>query len=226
MGRFDAENSHFCPRDVPETESYLRAMPEGGMPFGFPALSASEYSTLNDWIRSGAPGPGPEILAQAQRPSNGERGERVLRKWEDFFNQRDMKTRISARYIFEHLFLAHLHFDEIPGDFFRLVRSRTPSPMPVDEIATVRPYDDPGAELFYYRFRRVSQTIVRKNHITYALDETKMNRFRDLFLKSEWEADHNGTELKISVICGPGGIQPIHCVQGDSREVAIPVFAR
>ncbi|MDR3608391.1 MAG: fatty acid cis/trans isomerase [Oligoflexia bacterium] len=185
-GAFHAELSHSCPRNPAETQDYLRDKPEGGMPFGFPALSPSEYETLADWLNRGAPGPKPETLAALLRPATGAAGERVLEKWESFLNQPDAKTRITARYLYEHLFLAHLRFDEIPGDFYRLVRSRTAWPEPVDEIATVRPYDDPRVPRVYYRFRRITQTIVRKTHINYLLNDAKIRRFRELFLDSDW----------------------------------------
>jgi len=184
---FHTEDDLFCAKDTAELDNYFQKKPEGGMPFGFPALSSSEYETLTSWIDEGAQGPGTDYLAKIQHPSNGEKGERTLLKWEEFFNQPDAKVRISARYIYEHLFLAHIRFEENPGDYYRLVRSRTPAPQAIDEIATALPYDDPGVKQVYYRFRRITQTIVRKSHINYLLNEAKMNRFRELFIDTTWE---------------------------------------
>jgi hypothetical protein len=75
-----------------------------------------------------------------------------------------------SRYIYEHWFLAHLYFDDLPeGTYFDLVRSRTPPGSPIDIIATRRPYDDPGVPRVYYRFRRVEETRVAKTHMPLAL---------------------------------------------------------
>lgn len=184
-GEFHAEDSHTCAKDTFSTQLFLNEHPEDGMPFGLPPISREDFDTLTGWLARGAPGPDPFSRGQLESPSNGYAGVQTLLKWEDFLNQPDMKTRLMSRYIFEHLFLAHIRFDEIPGDFYRLVRSRSASPQPVDEIATVRPYDDPKAPI-YYRFRRITQTIVRKTHINYQLNDAKMDHLRELFLKPDW----------------------------------------
>ena len=50
-----------------------------------------------------------------------------------------------SRYLYEHLFLGHLHFEaDATHRAFRLVRSSTPPGQPLQIIATRRPYDDPG----------------------------------------------------------------------------------
>ncbi len=53
-------------------------------------------------------------------------------------------------------------------------------------IPTVRPYDDPGISPVYYRFRKVYSIIVQKTHMVYELDDAKMQRFEELFIKPEW----------------------------------------
>ena len=68
-----------------------------------------------------------------------------------FFNADDAKHAVTARYLYEHLFLAHLKFGTPTNEFYELVRSRTAPGEPIDLIATVRPYDDPGVERFYHR---------------------------------------------------------------------------
>src|SRR5262249_25515853 len=88
-----------------DTEKALNArLSKGGtgMPFGLPALPANEYAALTDWLEKGAPGPTDEankILARA-------RDEAGVSAWEDFFNQTSPKARLTARFIFEHLFYA------------------------------------------------------------------------------------------------------------------------
>jgi hypothetical protein len=104
-----------------------------------------------------------------------------------FLNGSSNKQKLVSRYIYEHLFLGHMHF-EGTGDreFYRLVRSSTPAGQPVDEIATVRPYDDPGAN-FYYRMLRYSGDIVAKTHLVYELSDQRMARYKELFLKPDYE---------------------------------------
>ncbi|MEZ1330855.1 fatty acid cis/trans isomerase, partial [Enterobacter asburiae] len=77
---------------------------------------------------------------------------RQVASWERFLNQSGAKQSLVSRWLYEHLFLAHLYFPEqgAPGHFFQLVRSRTPSGQPIDPIPTRRPNDDPGNS-FYYR---------------------------------------------------------------------------
>lgn len=182
----EAENLT-CSKDQQELSRYLKENPHQGMPFGFPPLTTQEESLLGYWFQKGAPGPSSARLAKLLAPRNGKVGEQILRKWEIFLNQDRLKARVMSRYLFEHLFLAHIQFREIPGDTYRLVRSLTAYPEPIHEIATVRPYDDPKVDRFYYRFRKVISTIVHKTHITYPLSLSKMQRFKQLFLDVPWK---------------------------------------
>jgi hypothetical protein len=89
--------------------------------------------------------------------------------WEAFLNGETARQQLMSRYIFEHLFIASLYFDE-EGDAastYRLVRSRTPSGEPIDVIATRRPYDDPGVERFYYRLQ--PRPVTRTGEAAHAL---------------------------------------------------------
>ena len=97
------------------------------------------------------------------------------------------KQQLVARYLFEHLFLAHLHFEGDPERrFFRLVRSRTPPGQPVDRIATRRPYDPPGVQRVYYRLVVDPETVVDKTHMPYALGEARMRRWHELFFEPSY----------------------------------------
>ena len=78
--------------------------------------------------------------------------------------------------------------DAAPGSWFRLVRSRTPPPEPVDEIATVRPLDDPRVARFSYRLRRLHETIVEKTHVPYRLSAEKLAHLRHMFIDADWGA--------------------------------------
>ena len=83
------------------------------------------------------------------------------------------REKLMARYLYEHLFLAHLYFTSEPPSqhpaFFRLVRSHTPCETGIDEIATRRPYDEPGRGDFRYCLRPFNEAIVDKTHIPYDL---------------------------------------------------------
>ena len=101
---------------------------------------------------------------------------------------RTLREKLVARYLYEHLFLAHLHFtSELtsePPTFFRLVRSRSRCEAGIDEIATRRPNDDPGPGEFSYCLTRVEGTIVDKTHIPYDLSLQKLERIRANVLRA------------------------------------------
>jgi hypothetical protein len=162
-----------CPRHLADLEQELAARADKGMPYGFPPLNDAEAQAVEAWLERGAGGPPAAVEGDAARAA--------LARWEAFFDAPDPKSRLVARYVYEHLFLAHLAFDNVPNEWFRLVRSRTKAPAPVDEIATVRPYDDPGPGEVHYRLRRLTETIVEKTHVPYVLGEAKLARLRKIF---------------------------------------------
>ncbi|MCF5570242.1 peptidylprolyl isomerase, partial [Pseudomonas sp. PA-3-11C] len=73
-----------------------------------------------------------------------------------------------------------------PGHYFQWVRSRTPSGQPIDLIATRRPNDDSGTQV-YYRLWPVQGVIVHKTHITYPFSAAKMARIKALFYGGDWQ---------------------------------------
>jgi len=173
-----------CSENGSELAAYLEKHPNNGMPFGFPPLKQEEFDLVAGWLYQGAKGPtsAEQSILEASKPEDA--GE--IRKWETFFNQVDPKHTMTARYIYEHLFLAHVKFGTSTNEFFELVRSRTPPGAPIDLVATVRPYDDPGVPAVYYRFRKIHSTIVQKTHMVYELDDARMRRFEELFIEPEW----------------------------------------
>jgi hypothetical protein len=177
-GPFDATGLQLCPKTLDALNLELRAKPERGMPFGFPPLTDAEAGALSNWVRHGANG----VSAPLESPQPLAE----IAKWESFFNETDPKGRLTARYLFEHLAYAHIRFESAPGEWFRLVRSRSEAPAAIDEIATVRPYDDPKTDHFYYRLRRLRETIVLKTHIPYLFNDAKLARLRQLFEESDW----------------------------------------
>jgi hypothetical protein len=179
-----------CPATSPELGAFLRKHPNRGMPFGFPALAEHEYAAIAAWLQQGRPGPTAVEQRALVTPSPG--AARQIARWEEFLNGADAKHAMTARYLYEHFFLAHVSFSGgTPGEFYQLLRSTTPPGQPVAVIATRRPYDDPGVDRVYYRFRRIHSTIVYKTHMVVEFGDERLARYRELFIAPAWlEAPH------------------------------------
>ncbi len=178
---FGLGRENVCPTPG-EFESYAKDKPLQGMPLAITGLSDKEYETLRQWILEGG------VIDGQPTPAGPAERDRI-RVWEAFFNHPAARNRLVARYLYEHLFAAHLYFDDLKtGNFFELVRSTTPPGEPVQVIATVRPNDDPGPS-FYYRLRKLEETIVHKTHLPYALSARKRERFEALFFAGDWKVD-------------------------------------
>jgi Fatty acid cis/trans isomerase (CTI) len=175
------DQAQMCPTSA-EMDDYARAKPLGGMPYGLPGLSPREHQQLSHWIAQGAPYEGPTPLPAA-----------VLReaaRWEQFFNGESLKEQLFARYAYEHLFLAHLHFgDATQRHYFKLVRSSTPPGQATKLITSSRPVDAPGVARVYYRLEPEREAIVAKTHMPYRLDAARMARWRALFLTPDYRVD-------------------------------------
>ncbi len=185
-GEYHAEATDVtCAANTRELGSFLGRHPNRGMPFGFPALSQQQYEVLATWLQRGAQGPNAEQQAALTTPTLSTAAK--IAKWEAFLNRDDAKHAMTARYLYEHYFLAHLSFrDADPHDFYQLVRSTTPPGEPISVIATVRPYDDPGVDRFYYRFRKIHATIVYKTHMVVEFSDETLARFQELFIDTPW----------------------------------------
>ena len=176
---FSLERAQFCPR-LEEFDGFAKTNPLWGMPYGLPDLSDREYRTLRTWLEEGAGYPAPPPLGAGPLAN--------ISKWETFLNGNSLKEQLMSRYLYEHLFLAHLYFEnDAPGLFFRLVRSATPPGKAIDSIATGRPYDDPNVARIYYRFEPVRTTILAKTHMPYVLNTQRMERYHTLFLAPEYD---------------------------------------
>ena len=163
-----------------EFNAYAGAHPKEGMPLAVTGLTEQQYQTLQRWLASGAP-----IDEQSLAPSASEASQ--VQQWENLFNKPGARESLVARWLFEHLYLAHIYFEHgEPGHFFQWVRSRTPSGQPIDLINTRRPNDDPGTQV-YYRLWPVQGVIVHKTHITYPFSAAKMARIKALFYAGDWQ---------------------------------------
>jgi hypothetical protein len=176
----DISRSLTCPT-ADEFDAYAAKHPQGGMPYGMAGLPAGEVDAIAKWAHAGAP-PSPARAVPASLDVS-------VVEWETFLNGDSLKEQVVARYLYEHWFLAHLYFPDAPsGPFFRVVRSRTAPGQPVDEIATRRPYDDPGVPRVYYRIVPRDAALLHKTHIVYELGPARMTRLRGLFLAGDWSA--------------------------------------
>ncbi|MGR8946520.1 MAG: fatty acid cis/trans isomerase [Gammaproteobacteria bacterium] len=187
---FSAARSAVCPSDE-EFDAFSREYPLWSMPFGLADLSDVEYQRLQQWLGNGAK------MAPAE-PLAPELVDQV-RQWEVFFNADSIKRQLVSRYLYEHLFLAHLYFvDAGPNtQFFKLVRSRTPPGQPIDIVSTRRPYEDPGTERIFYRLWRDSESIVDKTHMPYALNPERLAKWRHWFIEPDYEvAELPGYDLR------------------------------
>ncbi|MGZ3806075.1 MAG: fatty acid cis/trans isomerase [Pseudobdellovibrionaceae bacterium] len=171
--------SQFCPATLTETKV--------AMPYALPGLNSEEQKTLEKWVQLGAPGPSPE--AQKELSFVSPEIKKQIQSWEEFFNQSDLRHKLVSRYLYEHLFLAHIYFPQEPQTFFRLVRSSTQCDKGINEIATRRPNDNPGVESFQYCLRKFSAAVVAKTHIPYELSPAKKERIDNLFFKSDWKVN-------------------------------------
>ena len=178
---FKLDRAQQCPKSE-ELTQFEQDFPLWGMPYGLPAVDPQEMATLERWLTIGSPvNPRPALSKELQLE---------VSKWEAFFNGGSLKHQLVARYMFEHLFIANLYFPEIDqNQFFKMVRSRTPTDLPIDIINTRRPFDDPGTGPFYYRLEPVKTTILAKNHMPYRLDAQRKARWQALFFDSQYTVD-------------------------------------
>ncbi|MBL0687093.1 MAG: fatty acid cis/trans isomerase [Sulfurospirillum sp.] len=171
-----------CPKDKDEVNMYFDEKPNHGMPYGMPSLKQVEYDILAQWLHLGAKGPSQNSNIKADDKIAQE-----IKKWEIFFNTNTAKYSVTARYLYEHLYLAQINFSSSPDAFYELIRSYTPSPQDVKIIPTIRPFDDPKVDKFYYRFRKINSTIVHKTHMVIKFDSEKFKRINSLFIDRKWD---------------------------------------
>lgn len=187
-----AESSRSCPVDAKELGQHLMDRPNAGMPYGLPALSDQEIAIIQEWTDRGSP------RGQADRRADAsDLG--TLRRTEAFLNAYISESEIEtakrkslvSRYLYEHLFIGNISFQESgrPQAHYRLIRTLRPcedSLFHEHEFASRRPWDDPQ-EKFYYCFKRVDQTIMHKTHLPYTITDKKLLRWQQLFLSTNWK---------------------------------------
>lgn len=167
-----------CPTDS-QFNAFAAKYPLWGMPYGLPGVTDDEHQTLIRWIEQGAPYREPDPIPSLFHAQ--------VAAWETFLNHDSPKHRLMSRYLYEHLHLVHLYFNDMPDrQWFRLVRSRSAPGLPIDLIATRRPYDDPAVPRVYYRLEPVRSSLLAKTHIPYALSPARLQRFTELFIDAPY----------------------------------------
>ena len=174
---FKPDEGRVC-TSLDDDHRFFRKDPHGHMPYGFPELTMMEHKAITKWLDNGAFGVAPEN-EQLLRMSFHKDGPATLKMWEKYLNEPSFKSRLRSRYIYEHLFLAMLSFDNLPGEHYRLVRARNESEEPV-EIPTVRPFDSAG-DKFYYRFKKNIRTVMDKTNLPYHLNAKRLARWKQIF---------------------------------------------
>ena len=168
-----------CPK-IEEYDKYAKKFPLQGMPFGLPGISDTEHNIIKQWISNGATAPKKNPLTAVELAQ--------IKRWEDFFNLPSLQNQLVSRYIFEHLFLASLYFQDEKSNtsFYKLVRSYTPSGQAIRVIASRRPFDSPTTDTFYYRLRKVESSTVVKTLMPYALDQSRFDFFQEIFFSEDF----------------------------------------
>jgi hypothetical protein len=176
--KFELDRELQCPARE-EFGKFQRQHPDWGMPYGFPPLRQQEFETVSAWLEQGGEfSPPPPVSAPARKE---------VQRWEAFLNGDSPKEQLVARYLYEHWFAGHLHIKgHTQREFFRLVRSKTPPGQPIDEIPSLRPYEDPGVDRPYYRLRPLHETLVDKNHQVYELGPERLRRLKRLFFEPSY----------------------------------------
>lgn len=196
QGPFEYEKNAFCPtvKELSIYEGKTQGSGDSinqlgkvyyakGMPYGLPPLSESQAGIIKSWLQKGFSGY--SLQEQEQRATITEKNRQIRDFVENFLNSSNPYQKVVSRYIYEHIFLAHIYFDENNREFFRLVRSSKPrseigSDEEIFEIATRRPTDNPERK-FYYLFKKITETIVQKNHILYGINSEKINYWIRIF---------------------------------------------
>ena len=178
---FNIGREHTC-STAGQFGDYARKHPQWGMPYGLPGLEDSEQEILKNWLTQGA--------RHTARQGISQELQQQVDEWEEFFNQDSLKARLSSRYIYEHLFISHIYFDEVSTEkFFKIVRSKTPPGETVDFISGRRPYSDPGVDRVYYRLIPELESIVLKTHLPYALNAKRKQLWTELFIDADYQVD-------------------------------------
>lgn len=201
--------------------------PRLAMPFGLPGLSQKEILTIASWIKNGAKNHEEEDL-KANSISSAEH--KIIKEWESFLNRGlsiksdkhlAYKHHLTSRYLYEHLFLAHLFIKTSKRNFYTLIRSRTSCDSP-DMISTRTPGTDPLVKNFYYCIVKFPGTVVNKNHLPYEISLKKLNWIKQLFIETKWDLQSDNPLLPPYQISGiESGLPGLEINKIDFRKLKV-----
>lgn len=154
------------------------------MPYNMAPLDEQSVADIQSWIKDGAPEPPEPSLVETDAAFATQ-----VAEWNDFLNKDDFKHQLTSRYLYEHLYLAHLYFPEKPRQFYRMIRSSSSCDNP-KMISTRLANDNPGIKPFYYCIVKYNQTIVSKSHLPYQIGTNKLNRIKQLFIDTKWTIEN------------------------------------
>jgi hypothetical protein len=176
------ERENYLPNKY-EIDGYAEQYPQEGMPLAVSGLTEEEYAATMSWLENGAP-----IDYEAPQPSANELAQ--IRKWEDFLNATDKRSRLVARYVFEHLFLVNFLFeDRNDANSFILVRSKTPTGKDTVPVYQHLPNGEVDGE-FYYRFMLLDLTdCVKNTRLQLLASDEKLDRWKNIFFEEDWSVD-------------------------------------
>ncbi|GGF79999.1 fatty acid cis/trans isomerase [Alteromonas lipolytica] len=184
---FDINRDMQCPT-IGEFPAYQQDHSQWGMPYGLPAIDMDEHNLLMQWLQAGAPTSEPAPIASADQKG--------IEQWEAFFNQDSLKQQLVSRYLYEHLFISHIYFEDRQGNtqYWSLQRALTPPGQPFTPVATVRPFGSPfetqqkdTTQRVYYRFMPVKNTIVAKLHMPIELNQARMQKWQKWFFEPDYQ---------------------------------------
>lgn len=173
-----------CVRTERDVLALEKSHPEFAMPYALPALTADEELKIKIWLEAGAPGEIETLQLKGLSPKEL----KIVRDWEAYLNAKDLKSRLVARYLFEHLFLARFAFPGKHSGYLKLARSSTGCATAITPVRARQPNDDPGVKEWHYCFYEDVGATVAKKHIPYEISEKKLDWIKRNFAQEKWTA--------------------------------------
>ncbi len=171
------EESKSCIDNLKDLRATFSNVEDLKMPYGLQGIKKEEIDALKKWLQDGQMAP---LKTNTKLDPD-------LVSWEEFLNKNSEKEKLVSRYLYEHLFLAHIYSPNNSEKFYRLVRSKTSCQDKIDIINTRRPNDYPGMDKFYYCLKSINETVVAKTHMPFLFSKDTLERTKNIFFKKNWE---------------------------------------
>ena len=189
MAKAHEAGDYVCPATASEYERIKAKHKLPGMPWALPN-DAQVHGALESWVLAGANGPSAaaqKAISSPQRTAHTlvDPAE-IVARWEAFLDGDDLRSQLVGRYIYEHAYSVNIHFSENPGEFYRIVRSRTAAPAAIDAIFSDMPQDDPKVSRVHYRLEKIDRVIEGKTHVPWVRSLRDLEHMREQFLGTSW----------------------------------------